>query len=267
MPSSTKEGVGSRQGRPMKNPQFPGPSFRDWALGFVSLAFVVLGLLVLPRNPDVAVPAVAFFGVCGAFAVSNVHRKWRFARLARLNVEVVGGVPIRPSRAQIAMLGGTLFSLGSLLMVYWRSGPLLVAVCLVIMIGSGGFLLLGLVLGKLPVGFIQFDPEGLTIGRRRDVFTVPWGQVVGVAPAEFHDNPVLLLQIGDLNAVVVRPDSARARVIAQLNANPSMMGAHVMIFASQFGIDLPVLVAAVERYAADPNARQSLARPRLGAVV
>jgi hypothetical protein len=161
------------------------------------------------------------------------------------------------------VLAGTLLGLGGLLLAYSHSAPALVVLCIVVMIVAGAALMIGVLAGVLPVGFLQFDPEGLTIGHRRDSFILPWDSISAVAPGEFNDNPVLFLSVHELGSIIVHPPDARVRVIARLMSNLRWVGAHVMIMTSQYGIDLPLLVGAVERYVAEPGARQELAVRRL----
>jgi len=230
----------------------------------ISVAFVAAGLLMLPSKRDVAVPTLAFFGACASVAVATIARKLRFTRLRPIAVEIVGGTPIRPSRLYMGVLGGALLALGTVLISYWHSSaPTLVVLSVWTMIVAGALLLLGLVTGYLPAGFIRFDPAGLTIGRRADSFTLPWDCITSVVPGEMHDNPVLLLCVGDLDAIIVNPSSARARVIASLLSNLRWVGAHVMIMSSQYRIELPLLVSAIERYVRDPRSREGLAVRRL----
>lgn len=243
--------------------RYPGPGARDYVLLAIGVAFVACGLFLLPRKPDTAIPCLAFSGACTVFAVGNVVRKRRAARLRPLSVEIVGGTPIRPLKSRVAGLSALLLGLGSILLAYWRSGPVLVLVCLVVMIVVGLLLAAGLATGRLPVGFLMFDPEGLTIGQRRDTFMVPWDAIGGLAPGELHDNPVLLLRVADLASIRVDPPDARARVVARLSSNVAWIGAHVMVMTSHYGIELPLLVSAIERYVADPGQRRQLAVPRL----
>jgi hypothetical protein len=229
----------------------------------ISVAFAAVGLVGLLDDPRVGVPTLAFFGACATLAGRTVLRKRRFARLRLISVEIVGGVPIRPSRAYLTVFALALSSLGTVLLVYWRGAPVVVLISVWIMAGAGALLLLGLVTGQLPVGFLQFDPAGLTVGRRRDAFTVPWDSIAAVSPGEFHDNPVLFLSLQDTSLVIVTPPHARPRVIASLISNRKWVGAHVMIMSSHYAIDLPFLVTAIERYISDPHARDGLAVPRL----
>jgi hypothetical protein len=236
---------------------------RDWSILVISIAFTAAGFIALFDKPRVGVPTLALFGACAALAARTVLRKRRFARLRLISVEIVGGVPIRPSRGYLIVVALALSSLGTVLLVYWRGAPLAVLISAWITAGVGALLLLGLVTGHLPVGFLQFDPAGLTIGRRRDAFTIPWASIAAVSPGEFHDNPVLFLSLQDASRVIVTPPQARGRVIASLISNTKWVGAHVMIMSSHYAIDLPFLVTAIERYIADPHARDGLAVPRL----
>lgn len=245
--------------------QYRGPGFRDWLLLVLGIAFVVSGLVLLRRKPDVAVPCLALFGVCSVVSANNVLRKRRFARFGPMTVEIVGGTPIRPLRSRIGLLGATLLALGIVLLSYWHSGPILVLACILVMAAGGAALLIGLLFGYLPVGFLQFDPDGMTVGSRGYSISLPWDAIAGVGPGEFHDNPVLLLWLNDLNRVGVQPSRARARALANLASSQRWVGAHVMIMSSHYGIELPYLVSAIERYLAEPQARQGLAVPRLPA--
>lgn len=243
--------------------RYAGPGLREWSVLVISVAFAACGFVALFDKPRAGVPTLAFFGACAALAARTVLRKRRFARLRLISAEIVGGVPIRPSRSYLAVFALALSSLGTVLLVYWRDASVVVLICVWMIASAGALLLLGLVTGYLPVGFLQFDPAGLTIGRRRDAFTLPWDSIAAVRPGEFHDNPVLLLLLQDPSLVLVTPAHARGRVIATLKSNMKWVGAHVMIMSSHYAIDLPFLVTAIERYIADPCARDRLAVPRL----
>jgi len=46
-------------------------------------------------------------------------------------------------------------------------------------------------------------------------------------------------------------------------SNEAWVKAHVMVTTESYGIDLPLLAAAIERYAGDPASRAGLSVPRL----
>jgi len=247
----------------MEGKRFPGSGITEWLVAGLSLSFVVIGVAMVRDRSEFAVPTLAFFGVCASVAIVTIVRKRRFARLRPLTVEIVGGVRIRPSRVYVGVLATTLLGLGLVMLPYVPRESIILMLCIGVMLAAGAFLAVGLITGRLPVGFLQFDPGGLTIGQRRASFTVPWDAIAAVAPGELHDNAVLLLWVRDMDAVLVRPQRDRPRVVAGLRSNRNWVGADVMIMTSQYGIDLPLLLSAVERYVADPSAREGLAVPRL----
>lgn len=55
----------------------------------------------------------------------------------------------------------------------------------------------------------------------------------------------------------------RPRIFAEFVSSLEWVGAHVMILSSQYRIELPLLVSAIERYVREPRARAGLAIPRL----
>ncbi|HEX4340797.1 MAG TPA: hypothetical protein VH062_33040 [Polyangiaceae bacterium] len=242
---------------------YPRPRFRDWALLGVGLAFVAMGVLIVPRDRDVGIVTITFFGMCTAVAAATITRKLRFHSQRPLTARIAGGVPIRPSRTKLALLGGGFFFLGVVLItfghgygsVFW-GGSWLIA-------GVGGAVIIGLLSGGLPVGHLQFDPDGMTIGRRGWCFTVPWDRIVQLGTGEYQSNPVLYVWLDDVGAVVARPPESMPKVLAHLASCERWMGAPVAVMTSQYTLDLPLLVRALERYVADPGARAELVANQL----
>jgi hypothetical protein len=107
-----------------------------------------------------------------------------------------------------------LLALGSILVGFGRSYGLVFWSIAWFVAVVGAVVSLGVVAGRLPVGYVQFDPPGITIGGRRWSFTIPWDRVARLPPG---------------------------------------------------GMDLPLLMRALERYVADPSSRSELARPKLPA--
>jgi hypothetical protein len=237
----------------------------DWALLGVGLAFVLLGVIILPSNWDTGITTIAFFGACTVVFAGTIARKLRFHKLRPISAEIVGGVPIRPSRAVIAQLGGGISALGAVLVVFGRRYPTEFVAASWFVLAVGLFLLLALAVGWLPAGYIQFDPPGITIAHRAFAFMIPWDKIATFASGEFNDNPVLMLWIDDLYGVEPRPPELRERVVKHLRRNESWVGAHVMIMTSQYDLELPLLMRALERYVADPGSRSELAKKRLTA--
>lgn len=230
----------------------------------VGALFVVVSLLMLPSAPRVAIPNTAFFGACFVVFAANVLRKRRFAAMRLREVEIAGETPIRPSRAYVAVLGGGLFFVGVVLLVFeWPAAPLVVRLSILAIAAAGAALLALLAAGRLPAGYLQFDPAGLTVGQRGFTMHLPWDQIGTVTAGEMHHNPVLLLSMASVEAVVVEPAAERPRALRQIARSAQWTGAHVVVMTAQYRIDLPLLVALVERYVSDPAARARLGVPRL----
>ena len=235
----------------------------DWLVLCISVVFVVTGLFILPSNRDAGIVTVAFFGTCGAVAAATIARKLRFSRMRPLHAEIAGGIPIRPSRASLFTVGAGFAGLGGILIVFGRSyGTIFWSMSWLTAL-VGAFLLVALALRWLPVGYIQFDPDGITIGEHRWAFTVPWDRVARIASGEFHDNPVLYIWIDQLESVIVQPPELRPKVIKRLATNARWVGAHVMLMTTQYQLDIPPLMRALERYIAHPASRAELAPRKL----
>jgi hypothetical protein len=152
-------------------------TFRDWLLALIGLLFTLAGLLILPTNPKVGIASLALFGPCLALFVHIILRKLRQQKLPQLTATVVGGQPIRPSRARIAKLGAGLLAVGTILIVFRiNDKPMFLASVLLIAM-TGAVLLVGLATGFLPRTYIQFDPPGLTFGTMRAKATIPWSAI------------------------------------------------------------------------------------------
>jgi hypothetical protein len=248
-----------------RNEGYPGPGARDWALLVGSIAFAVAGLFILHKDRNVGIVTLTLFGACVVVFANNIVRKRRFHRMRPLRAEIAGGVQIRPSRAQALRVSLGFLIVGGALSVFGRSYSALFW-CLSMLIFSVGVLLLvGVATRWLPVGYIQFDPEGVTIGRRGWAFLVPWDRVARVAAGEFRDNPVLYLWVDVPEAVVALPAQQQARVLRYLASNLRWGGAHVMLMTGQYELDLPLLMHAIERYLTDPASRSELSRSQLTA--
>ncbi len=239
---------------------YPCPGIRDWALLAIGVGFTGAGLLILPFDRNVGIVTIAFFGLCAVVLATKIVRKLRFRRPRPLRAEIVGGVPIRPSRAIAFGLGASLFALGAILVTFGRGyGVTFWSISWLVM-AVGSALSIGIAVGWLPVGFIRFDPPGITIARRRWSYTIPWDCISGIAPGELHHNPVLYVWLDNPHAVDAHPPECKEQVVKHLASNARWVGAHVMLMTSQYRLELPLLVQALERYLADPSARAELAR-------
>lgn len=247
----------------MQESKLPGPGIRDWLLLAIGVVFVAMGLIILPSDLKVGVVTLAFFGPCAALFAYNIYRKRRFSREGPLSVKIVGGVPIKPSRLQVFYLGGGFAIVGLLLVIFGRSyGPIFWGIAWLIAV-VGSLVLIALASGRLPIGYIQFDPPGITIARRNWSYLVPWEAIEAISAGYFHDNPAVYIWLHDLRLVEVSPADSRAKALKHLATNAGWVGAPIMLMPSQFGMDLPLLVQAIERYVRDASARLELSQKHI----
>lgn len=236
------------------------PNFRDWALLAINLAFVAMGLFLLRSEPRTGIVTLAFFGTCGAVAAGQVWRKLYDRRFEASLVEVQGGVPLRRSRMLNVLIGGWLLVLGIVLAMFGDGYPALFRwLSAFIALGGAGFVLAALS-GYFPRGYLQFDPEGLTISSSTYRALLPWHAINVVQEAEHHGNAILLIDVADLAGITIVPEAARAKALAQIAQSEAWLGAPFTIMPIHYGLSLPMLAHAVRRYAADPDARAKLGR-------
>lgn len=235
-----------------------GPGFKDWLLLAISLAFTAVSALMWSGDPDRALVAGAFFGLCTVVAATTVVRKLRNARLRPLRAAIAGGVSIRPSRGRVLALATAVGGLGVVIAVFGSGFPWLMRAMgwSLVLVGAG--LLAGVAFGRIPAEYLRFDPQGITFGGRRFSTLVPWDRIARVAQGELHDNAVLLLWVDDPAAVIATPASHQQRAVGKLLSNEAWIGAHLMVMTGLYGFDLPLLAAAVEGYCRDPASRVTL---------
>ncbi len=232
-----------------------GSDLDAWAVTVIGLSFVTLSLFILPRNPRLALLTLLFFGACAAMGWTTLRRRRNYRDPRRPRQRIVGGVRYRTSRARLtALFGGGAAFCGALAVLGEPFPPWLVGV-LWLLAGAGGILTLGGVFGWLPETYLELRDRGLVVGSRGATVTVPWDSISGVAAAEIHDNPVLLVRIADLETLHIAPTTARERTFTRLRSNERWVGAPLMLMTSHLGLDLPSLVEAVTRYAREPEAR------------
>lgn len=231
-------------------------SFQDWALAVIGGLFTLGGLLLLRSDFKTGIVTLLFFGLCFVHAVSVILRKRRALKQVAMTASVAGGVPIRQSRTRMALLGGALLLLGSLQAAFIND---------LLQVGIGWFLvvvgtvmLAGLASGRLYTAYIQFDPAGIIFGDRHGQAAVPWDAVTGLARADMSNNPLVLVSV-DAEAVEAAP-AYRPRLLKQMGRARGHFGADFAIMSTVYGIDAPVLLAALQRYVAEPESRRELQR-------
>jgi len=238
---------------------YPRPGVKDWALLAINVIFVALGLLLLLHKSDVAIVTLALFGPCLIVTVSGVLRKFRFRRFRALKAEIVGGVPIRPTRTQPLSIALVLTLMGVVVVLFGRSYGLIFWSLAWAMALIGCALTIAVLSGLIPNDYLKFDPEGITFARARYSYMVPWESIAQVSAGHIYDNPALFIWLRDHSGVTVHPSEKRARVLKSFATGMTWAGAPIALLPSRYGIDLPVLVLALERYLTEPTARSELA--------
>jgi hypothetical protein len=236
------------------------PSLQEWALLVVSLAFCAMGVAALSTRPDIGIITLSLFGGCGIVFGRIIQRRIRYRRYRSGAAEVVGGVRIRPARARFLLMSAWMVWLAIAVYGFGYQYPTMFR-WLCYLIGAVGIALaLGVALGRIPPGFMQFDPDGLTIGYRGWQALIPWNRIVRIAEGEISHNPVLMLWIDDAASLTIQPVQATERARRKFAANARWSGADLTIMASRYAIDLPLLTDAVSRYVLDPYSRTALSR-------
>jgi hypothetical protein len=231
----------------------------------------VLGALAMvfaldPSTHATGVVSLAFFGPMTVLIATVIMRKlwFRHMHAAAVKVEITGGAPIKPSRVTPLVIYGTMTVTGiiwvtvgrSLEPIFWFGWiPAAVGSCYVV----------GLAVGWLPVGYIQFGTEGVTIARRRFAYTVPWDAIEGLSAREIDPRPTLCIYPRDLNLVIAHPAHRKSEVLRHLVRSSKLFGVPIRLFTSDYGLDLPLLMKALNRYVANRSARNELSRRLLTA--
>jgi len=219
--------------------------------------------VILPGDFEVGVVTVVFFGFCAIVALTTIVRKCRDRRTRPSRAAIVGGVAIQPSRLRAAALAGGCLLLGVTLVIFGGTYPLLFRVLSWVILLVGVLFSAGVAWGMFPVGHLLFTPRGLTLGRRRYAITVDWSDMAALDAAEFHDNPVLRIWLRQGATPLVEPPEFTSKAHREFANNEAWMGAPFIVMTGQYGIDLPVLIKAMERYVLDPESRAELDSSRL----
>lgn len=235
----------------------------DWTLAGIAAGLTLAGLGLLPGDFKNGVALLAMAGLGLVHTLHVILRKRRLARLGSVSARVTGGVRLRPSRLQFALYGAALLAVGAVLasVAGPRDAQMGGGGWLSMLVGGG--MLAGVAVGWLPLGHLQFDPDGLTVGDRGGQTRVPWDAITGLGGNEVDGQPAVLLTV-DAHALVPMPPGHGAQLARRLAWARGKAGVDIIIFSHDYGIAAPVLLAALERYVTEPAARQELAAtPRL----
>jgi len=238
--------------------EHPGPSASDRALLLASGAFVAMGLLLLGRDLKLAITTLTFFGACFAFALANYAQKRRFGRYRITRASIVGGVRMRPSRIKTLLVALVTLAVGAVPLALDVPAPIHVRGAFWLIAVTAAGVVIAVVLGKAPVGFVQFDPPGITLGYRGYSMMVPWDSISGIAAGEAAHHPALFIFLNDASKLEIMPRHAGPRAARGLATTRSWYGADLCPLPDQYGLDLPLLIPALERYLNEPARRAEL---------
>ncbi|MCS4307634.1 putative membrane protein YeaQ/YmgE (transglycosylase-associated protein family) [Rheinheimera pacifica] len=236
-------------------------TFKDWLFALIGLLFVLSSLLIMQKDFNTGMTTLVFFGACFAVAVHIIIRKLRLQRQSLHTVTVTGGEPIYASKKRIALLGIGLLAFGSTLMLFQPDDNQIFYGISLLIATTGAVLLLGLFSGRLAKTYIQFDPAGFTFGYPKGKVSIAWEAIIDLYRGEIHNNPAVFLSVAPEN-IIVEPASYLAKVSKQMASSRKWTGADFVIMSSTYGIDAPVLMAAIERYITLPEARAELLAQR-----
>ena len=232
-------------------------TLRDWLLALTSLLFTLGSLVIMWSDFKVGLSTLAIFGPCLALFVHIIRRKLRVQKQSTLTAAVVGGQPIRPAKSRIALLGAGFLVVGSILAIFQPDDDRIILPIALFIATTGAVVLVGLATGLTSRAFLQFDPLGLTMGYFGGRAIVPWSAIAEVARGEINNNQAVFLWV-DPAAVSAEPPSYQARLVKQMASTQRWLGADFVIISSSYGIDAPILLAAIQRYVTLPEARAEL---------
>ena len=235
----------------------------DFVLVAINAMFVAAGIVILPRDPNTGIVTLAFFGSCLALALHTLWRKYKahaFETQENVAVSVAGGAPIRARRAPHIVLGLWIGALGLIIVVFGGGYPaamrIIGAILLLVGFGLAGATFAGLLLRS----HLQFDPDGLTIADKGVAATIAWDNIAGLAEAEVSSNPLVLITVHDPDRVAVAPAEKTETLFKRIGSARAFYGADFAVATTHYGFDAPMLIAAIAKYAREPEARAALIR-------
>jgi len=236
-----------------------------WGLFAGNVVFVICGFVLLRSNFAVAVITIACFGYCAITTGMELGRKLRAVASAPDRVQLLGGMQLRPCRLLPASLALAIAAFGVMFMVFGaRHGVLIQGIGLGLLV-LGCVFLVGVLTGWLPMTYLQFDPAGITLGRRGFAYTVPWDNISALGTEEINDDPVILIRLRQPKDIAVTPPQRTTEALQELSRCERSYGAHVSLAPVQYRMDASLLAEALDRYVREPRARNELSGRLIGA--
>ncbi len=232
----------------------------DIAIGCL---FMVIGIWMISREgPSLFNLYSILFWLLGIIStVVTIGWKVRYRKFQATMINVAGGVPIFKDLSGLLAFGVYMF-LGGVAFLFSPVGASLPMIFVSAFIMGVGALLFLCALQARKKQYLQFDPDGLIIGFNLGRAMIPWNSIARIEADEFCENPVLLIWLNRRDLVEIFPASKREYGFAELHGGSPR--SDIILFPHAYCVDLPVLGAAIARYATQPEARGELALRKIG---
>jgi hypothetical protein len=229
----------------------------EWFLLAISVCFTVLPLFLMRTDFRESMVMLAMFGSALLVNIHIIRRKFRLKKLTGISVKVVGGITIRPSRTRLTQLSLGLMVVGNVFVLYGKQNDMVFQTIAWLMVAAGAAAFIGMLMGLLPAGSMRFKPTGLVFGRRAGEMLIPWDAIRHMSVGHVHSNQAVFLWLDD-EAVTASPATYLPKAQKEIASCRDWLGADFVVMSSIYGIDAPVLLATLERYAHQPECRAEL---------
>ncbi len=223
----------------------------------VGLVFIFIWALIMYKE-DLSffnLNAIVFFLLGIVTTIATILWKLRYRKFRASKVSVAGGVPIYKDVSQ-SILFSWFICLGGLSIPFSPAGISIVTIGISAFVVLLSVMIFTAVLKARKRHYLQFDRKAITIGLNSSRAIIPWGCIARIEADEFASNPVLLLWLKRPDRVEIVPASSRREGFAGLRGG--YWKSDVVLFPEAYKVDLPVLGAAIARFAADSKAREEL---------
>jgi hypothetical protein len=121
--------------------------------------------------------------------------------------------------------------------LWWAFLPLIVI---------AGVRLVARALGWLPVDYLRFDADCLTLGRRRYMLHVPWSNIAAALPGETKGFVAVYISLREHANWTTTPLAQRGRAEAALKRDARWNGAPIVISPARYGVETFPLVQVLQ---------------------
>lgn len=236
-----------------------------WLLVSLCLLFTVGGLAMLVQGQvALGVSTLSMFGGGGAFFLYVLQEQARIGRHRGADVVVeAAAVPIPERKGRLVALASWLLVMGvSFTWAFHDRGLLPTLLGVGMALGAVGALL-GVALGWLGNGSLQFTPAGLVVTQRRERYLVPWDDISSLHLFAWQEVPQIAVGLRDAARLLasVQPPSRAEAVRARLAQSAAWTGVPLFIAPARYGLRAEWLHTALVQYTQDRARRAELVEP------